>query len=38
MTRTSITPEEDQQKGPKFLVHFSVEQILPLIGTGTRPH
>jgi hypothetical protein len=34
MTRRSLTPEEDKQKGPKFLVYFTVEKILPLIGGG----
>lgn len=34
MTRRSLTPEEDRQKGPKFLVYFTVEKILPLIGGG----
>jgi hypothetical protein len=34
MTRRHLTPEEDQAKGPKFLVYFSVTQILPLIGPG----
>jgi hypothetical protein len=34
MTRRSLTPEKDQQKGPKFLVYFTVEKILPLIGSG----
>lgn len=34
MTRRNLTPEEDKQKGPKFLVYFSVEKILPLIGSG----
>jgi hypothetical protein len=34
MTRRSLTPEEDKQKGPKHLVIFSVEMILPLIGAG----
>jgi len=33
MTRRSLTPEEDKQKGPKFLVYFTVEKILPLIGS-----
>ena len=33
MTRRNLTPEEDKQKGPKFLVYFSVEKILPLIGS-----
>jgi hypothetical protein len=34
MTRRSLTPEEDRQKGPKFLVYFTVQKILPLIGGG----
>ncbi len=34
MTRGSLTPEEDRAKGPKYLVHFKVEKILPLIGSG----
>lgn len=34
MTRGSLTPEEDKAKGPKYLVHFKVEKILPLIGSG----
>lgn len=34
MTRRHLTPEEDRQKGPKFLVYFRVEKILPLIGSG----
>jgi hypothetical protein len=34
MTRRNLTPEEDRQKGPKFLVYFTVEKILPLIGGG----
>lgn len=34
MTRRHLTAEEDQQKGPKFLVSFTVEKILPLIGSG----
>ena len=34
MTRRNLTPEEDKQKGPKFLVYFNVEKILPLIGGG----
>jgi len=34
MTRRNLTPEEDKQKGPKSLVYFSVEKILPLIGGG----
>lgn len=34
MRRRHLSPEEDKAKGPKFLVHFSVEKILPLIGGG----
>jgi hypothetical protein len=34
MTRKYLTPEEDREKGPKFLVYFSLEKILPLIGSG----
>ena len=34
MTRKYLTPEEDREKGPKFLVYFRVEKILPLIGSG----
>lgn len=34
MTRKYLTPEEDREKGPKFLVYFRVENILPLIGSG----
>lgn len=37
MTRRNLTPEEDKQKGPKFLVYFTVEKILPLIG-GRESH
>jgi hypothetical protein len=34
MTRRHLTPEEDTQKGPKHLVIFKVDMILPLIGAG----
>ncbi|NWF75942.1 MAG: pyridoxamine 5'-phosphate oxidase family protein [Nitrospirae bacterium] len=34
MTRRNLTPEEDKNKGPKFLVYFTVEKVLPLIGGG----
>ena len=34
MKRQSLTPEEDKAKGPKFLVYFQVNAILPLIGDG----
>ncbi len=32
LTRRSLTPEEDQAKGPKFMVYFQVEKALRLIG------
>lgn len=34
MTRRHLTTEEDKAKGPKFLVYFSLEKTLPLIGDG----
>jgi hypothetical protein len=34
MTRGSLTPEEDRSKGPKYLVHFSIEKTLPLVESG----
>ena len=34
MTRRNLSPEQDKAKGPKFLVYFTVEKILPLIGSG----
>ncbi|HUO77469.1 MAG TPA: hypothetical protein VMU21_07805 [Thermodesulfovibrionales bacterium] len=34
MKRQYLTPEEDKAKGPKFLMHFRVDTILPLIGEG----
>lgn len=32
MTRCWLTPREDEEKGPKHVVYFKVEKILPLIG------
>ena len=32
MTRSWLSPEEDQAKGPKHVVYFAVEKVLPLIG------
>jgi hypothetical protein len=32
LTRRSLTSEEDQAKGSKFIVYFKVEKILKLIG------
>ncbi|MCB2184305.1 MAG: pyridoxamine 5'-phosphate oxidase family protein [Desulfobulbaceae bacterium] len=34
MTRRSLSPEDDRRKGPKHLVYFRVENILPLIASG----
>lgn len=34
MTRRFLSPEEDRAKGPKHLVIFKVDRILPLIGDG----
>jgi hypothetical protein len=34
MTRRQLTPEQDREKGPKFLVYFALEKVLPLIGSG----
>ena len=32
MSRRQLSPTEEQAKGPKFLVYFVLEKILPLIG------
>jgi len=34
MTRRFLTPDQDKAKGPKYLVYFELEKILPLIGSG----
>jgi hypothetical protein len=34
MTRRHLSAEEDKAKGPKHLVLFTVDKILPLIGQG----
>ena len=36
MTRRCLTPEEDAAKGPKFIVYFTVEKALKLLG-GDSP-
>jgi hypothetical protein len=33
LMKRHLTPEEDQARGPTFLVSFTVEEILPLIGS-----
>ena len=35
MTRRNLTPEVDKAAGPKHIVYFSLEKILPLVG-GTE--
>lgn len=35
MTRRCLTPEEDEAKGPKFLVYFEIEKALNLIGSDS---
>jgi hypothetical protein len=37
MTRRNLKPELDAQKGPKHLVYFTIEKVLPLIGSGAAP-
>lgn len=32
LMRRHLTPEEDQARGPTFLVSFAVEKVLPLVG------
>jgi hypothetical protein len=34
MTRRNLTPEQDRERGPKFLVYFALQKTLPLIGSG----
>ena len=34
MTRRNLTSEQDKARGPKFLVYFVLEKMLPLIGSG----
>ena len=36
LNRHSLSPEEDKAKGPKFLVVFKVDKVLPLIGAGSQ--
>lgn len=37
MTRRCLTPEEDEAKGPKFMVYFKIEKALSLIGSDSPP-
>jgi len=34
MMKRHLTPEEEKKKGPRYLVTFSVEKILPLTANG----
>jgi hypothetical protein len=34
LKRRCISPEEDAEKGAKFLVMFKINKILPLVGSG----
>lgn len=34
MTRRHLGAEEDKKQGPKHLVYFEIENLLPLIGSG----
>ena len=34
LTRRCLSPEEDEARGPKFLVYFEIEKVLDLIGGG----
>ncbi len=34
LKRKSVSPEEDAQKGPKYLVFFRIDKELPLVGGG----
>ena len=34
MTRRHLTPEQDKARGPKHIIYFEVEKILPLVGDG----
>jgi hypothetical protein len=34
LKRQCLTPEKDKAKGPRFLVIFKIDKVLPLIGAG----
>jgi hypothetical protein len=36
LRRRSYPPEKEKQEGPRFLVFFRLEQVLPLIGAGGK--
>lgn len=35
LTRRCLSPEEDQAKGPKFIVYFAIEEMLALVGSDS---
>jgi hypothetical protein len=35
LSRRCLSPEEDAEKGPKFLVYFTLEKAVQLVGDGT---
>lgn len=37
LTKRHLSVEQDREKGPKHLVFFQVDRILPLIGGGESP-
>jgi Pyridoxamine 5'-phosphate oxidase len=34
LRRRTYSPEKEKQEGPKFLVFFQVDQVLPVVGAG----
>lgn len=34
LRRRSYPPEQEKQEGPRFLVFFQVDQVLPVVGVG----
>lgn len=35
LTRRCLSPEEDEARGPKFMVYFALEEMLALIGSDS---
>lgn len=36
LRRRTYPPEQEKQEGPRFLVFFRVDQVLPVVGPGDR--
>ena len=36
LRRRTYPPEQEKQEGPRFLVFFQVDQVLPVVGVGDR--